>query len=56
MPQFRAMTFSPAESTENVDGYAPDGAYAFARLALSLLISTLVGAGMWAIIVVLPQA
>jgi MFS family permease len=56
MPQFRAMTFSPAESTESVDGYAPDRAYAFARLALSLLISTLVGAGMWAIIVVLPQA
>ena len=36
--------------------YAPDGPYAFARLALSLLISTVVGAGMWAIIVVLPQA
>ena len=38
------------------DRYAPDGPYAFARLGLSLLISTLVGAGMWAIIVVLPQA
>src|SRR6516165_12116643 len=36
--------------------YAPDGPYAFARLALSLLTSTLVGAGMWAVIVVLPQA
>ena len=36
--------------------YAPDGRYAFARLALSLMISTLVGAGMWAVIVVLPQA
>jgi MFS family permease len=36
--------------------YAPDGAYAFARLALSLLISTLIGAGMWAVIVVLPPA
>jgi MFS family permease len=36
--------------------YAPDGPYAFARLALSLLISTVAGAGMWAIIVVLPRA
>jgi MFS family permease len=36
--------------------YAPDGTYAFARLALSLLIATLIGVGMWAIIVVLPQA
>ncbi|HEY1779525.1 MAG TPA: MFS transporter [Roseiarcus sp.] len=36
--------------------YAPDGAYAFARLALSLLIATLIGVGMWAIIVVLPEA
>jgi MFS family permease len=36
--------------------YAPDGAYAFTRLALSLMIATLIGAGMWAVIVVLPQA
>ncbi len=36
--------------------YAPDGPYAVARLGLSLLIATLVGAGMWAVIVVLPQA
>ena len=36
--------------------YAPDGAYAFTRLALSLLIATLIGVGMWAIIVVLPEA
>ena len=35
--------------------YAPDGAYAFTRLALSLLIATLIGVGMWAIIVVLPE-
>ena len=34
----------------------PDGPYAFTRLALSLLIATLIGAGMWAVIVVLPQA
>jgi MFS family permease len=36
--------------------YAPDGPYAVGRLVLSLLIGTLVGAGMWAVIVVLPQA
>ena len=34
----------------------PTVAYSFARLGLSLLIATLVGAGMWAVIVVLPQA
>ncbi|PSC03599.1 MFS transporter [Alsobacter soli] len=33
----------------------PDGAYAFARLWLSLLIATILGAGMWAVIVVLPS-
>lgn len=38
------------------DRYAPDGAYAFWRLALSLTIATLAGAGMWAVIVVLPKA
>jgi MFS family permease len=36
--------------------YAPDGAYAYVRLALSLLIATLIGVGMWAVIVVLPEA
>ena len=40
----------------SADRYAPDGAYAFTRLALSLLIATLIGVGMWAIIVVLPEA
>ena len=50
------MTRSPARSIEDGGGYAPDGPYSFARLALSLLISTLVGAGMWAIIVVMPEA
>jgi MFS family permease len=38
------------------DPYAPDGAYAFTRLGLSLLIATLIAAGMWAVIVVLPPA
>ncbi len=50
------MNFSPAKSLEDADPYGPDGAYAFARLGLSLLIATLVGAGMWAVIVVLPKA
>src|SRR3984957_477721 len=40
----------------SVDRYAPDGAYAFTRLGVSLLIATLVGVGMWAVIVVLPPA
>ena len=45
-----------AANPVNSDRYAPDGAYAFWRLALSLLIGTLAGAGMWAVIVVLPKA
>ena len=56
VPQARAVTPQPARSIEDAGGYAPDGPYSFARLALSLLISTLVGAGMWAIIVVMPEA
>jgi MFS family permease len=39
----------------NSDRYAPDGVYALWRLGLSLLIGTLAGAGMWAVIVVLPK-
>ncbi len=49
------MNRSPSRSREGLDPYRPDGPYAFARLGLSLLISTLLGAGMWAIIVVLPK-
>jgi MFS family permease len=37
------------------DRYAPDGPYAFWRLGLSLLFATLLGAGMWAVIIVLPK-
>ena len=40
----------------SADRYAPDSAYAYTRLAVSLLIATLIGAGMWAVIVVLPPA
>ena len=50
------MSRSPTRAIEDAGGYAPDGPYSFARLALSLLISTLIGAGMWAIIVVMPEA
>jgi MFS family permease len=45
-----------ASLPQSVDRYAPDGAYAFTRLAVALLIATLIGAGMWAVIVVLPPA
>jgi MFS family permease len=37
------------------DPYAPDSRYAVWRMGVSLLIATLVGAGMWAVIVVLPR-
>ncbi len=37
------------------DRYSPDSAYAYSRLAVSLLIGTISGAGMWAVIVVLPK-
>ena len=37
------------------DRYSPDSPYAYSRLALSLLIATIVGAGMWAVIIVLPK-
>ncbi len=47
---------SPAASHDDAGRHAPDGPYALARLGLSLLIATLVGAGMWAVIVVLPEA
>jgi MFS family permease len=56
MPQARAVTPQPARPIEDAGGFAPDGRYSFSRLGLALLTSTLVGAGMWAIIVVMPQA
>jgi MFS family permease len=36
------------------DPYVPDGSYAWFRLAISILLSTLGGAGMWAVVIVLP--
>ncbi len=50
------MNPSSAAPPDSARRYAPDGPYAITRLALSLLIGTLVGAGMWAVIVVLPEA
>src|SRR5579871_2206257 len=50
------MTAMPARLAAAPDGYAPDGRYAFGRLGLSLLIAALVNVGMWAVIVVLPEA
>jgi MFS family permease len=50
------MTRAAPQSVRDVSAYAPDGRYAFARLSLALLISTVIGAGMWAIIVVMPEA
>jgi hypothetical protein len=55
MAQICAMTqFS--SSSQEADRYGPDGRYACTRLGASLLIATLIGAGMWAVIVVLPPA
>ncbi|TYC52253.1 MFS transporter [Rhodobacterales bacterium] len=36
------------------DPYAQDGPYAWFRLAVSILLSTLGGAGIWAVVIVLP--
>lgn len=50
------MNRAARESRPKVDRYRPDGAYAFVRLGLSLLAATLLGAGMWAIVVAMPSA
>jgi MFS family permease len=57
-PSYRATLCNDpiSESSPLTDRYAPDGAYAFTRLGLSLLIAMLTAIGMWAIIVVLPEA
>ena len=46
---------SSLSSKRLADRYAPDGPYAFSRLGLSLLFATLLCAGMWAVIIVLPK-
>jgi len=50
------MNFAPPASFAASDRYAPDGRYAYQRLALSLALATILGVGMWAVIVVLPPA
>jgi MFS family permease len=39
----------------HLDRYAPDGSYAYARLAIALLAATLLAAGMWSVVVILPK-
>ncbi|OYU49560.1 MAG: MFS transporter [Rhizobiales bacterium PAR1] len=43
-----------AASDSSADPYSPDSPYAWLRLWMALLCSTIAGVGMWAIIVVLP--
>lgn len=49
---FRKPTMSNAASD---DPYVQDGPYAWFRLAICVLLSTLGGAGMWAVVIVLPD-
>jgi len=48
------MGISTRALNQAPDDYAPDSRYAFLRMGLSLLIATIAGVGMWAVIVVLP--
>lgn len=41
-------------TTATNDPFAPDGSYAWFRLAVSILLSTLGGAGMWAVVIIMP--
>ncbi|MFN3132794.1 MULTISPECIES: MFS transporter [unclassified Roseibium] len=41
-------------ATAKNDAFAPDGSYAWFRLAVSILLSTLGGAGMWAVVIIMP--
>lgn len=43
-------------TTRSDDPYQPDSPYAYRRLALSLLLATIAGSGMWCITVVLTEA
>jgi MFS family permease len=53
--QAREMNHSPSAGSAALDPHSPDSAYAYSRLALSLLLATILGAGMWAVIIVLPK-
>src|SRR5262245_7407527 len=41
-------------SSTHADRYAPDSGYAWWRLAVATLLSTISGAGMWSFVVALP--
>jgi MFS family permease len=49
------MTLPSPAGQASDDPYVPDSPYAWTRLILSLVIATILGAGMWAVIVVLPR-
>ena len=49
------MTHAPGMSEPLADPYQPDSPYAWLRLWLTLLVATIAGVGMWAIVVVLPD-
>ncbi|GGF30968.1 MFS transporter [Aliidongia dinghuensis] len=49
------MVFSTSLAAGTADAHTPDSPYAFFRMGLSLLIASIAGVGMWAVIVVLPQ-
>jgi MFS family permease len=49
------MPSSALPSAAAPDPYSPDSRYAFLRMGVSLLISTILGAGMWAVVVALPS-
>lgn len=42
-------------SPDTADPYVQDGPYAWFRLAISILLSTIGGAGMWVVVIVLPD-
>ncbi|MFO1150599.1 MAG: MFS transporter [Alsobacter sp.] len=48
------MPASPVPTSAAQDPYGPDSRYALLRMGVSLLISTILGAGMWAVVVALP--
>ena len=53
-PQGSPMATSTNTAAGVADAHAPDSPYAFFRMGLSLLIASVAGVGMWAVIVVLP--
>ena len=49
------MSHAPGVSEPISDPYQPDSPYAWLRLWITLLVATIAGVGMWAIVVVLPD-